>query len=400
MERISTAEIFRNSLASIQRQQVDVQRLQEQIATGERLRRPADDPIGSAQVLRIDSALDATRQHARNADFARGRLEREEGSLQAVGESLQRVRELVVRGANDTQSTANRRTIALEIRQELDAVLTEANATGPEGDYLFAGNRVDVRPFAASGGSIVYNGDDGQRFAEIGPGEQVAVGDSGRDVFLAAPAGNGTFAVDADVANTGSGTIATGSVVDPAAYLPDDYSVEFTAPDTFDVRDGGGNLVAGGVAYTAGEAITAIPGIEFTIDGVPAAGDRFRVASPGSADLFSTLRESAAAMESAAASPADKAQFRTDVDRALTALQGAIDHISDRRAEVGTRLERIERQERTNGDLELSLESRRSRIADADIVAAASELRLQLTSLQAAQQSFARVQDLSLLDFI
>ncbi|GEM_PF-308518 len=409
MERISTAEIFRNGLASIQQQQASTQRLQEQIATGERLSQPSDDPVGVARVLELDSALSANEQQGRNTDFARGRLERTEGALQSVGESLQRVRELVVQGANDSNSQADRATIAQEIRQELDAVFNSANATGPDGEFLFAGSKTQTQPFVRSGGDISYQGDNGQRFVEIGPGEQLAVNDPGRDVFMEAPASQGSFEVDADNGNTGTGTIARGSVTDASAFTPDTYTVEFTSADEFEITDSSGSVIddssgnpVTNVSYNAGDSITKIPGVQFQIDGAPASGDQFTVEARTvqNGDIFSTVRDAAQTMEVGGGDPASDAQFRTDVNRALTELDGAIDANADQRAEIGTRLERLDRQETTNSDVELSLESRRSRIADTDITQAASDLRQQLTSLQAAQQSFARIQEISLFNFI
>ena len=54
------------------------------------------------------------------------------------------------------------------------------------------------QPFTiAAGGSVVYNGDQGQRTLQISDSRFVAINDSGADVFQRIPEGNGTFVLAA-----------------------------------------------------------------------------------------------------------------------------------------------------------------------------------------------------------
>ena len=52
----------------------------------------------------------------------------------------------------------------------------------------------------------------------------------GQSVFMNIPAGNGTFTTAVGAANTGSATIDPGSVVNPAAWVPDTYTITFSSP--------------------------------------------------------------------------------------------------------------------------------------------------------------------------
>lgn len=79
-----------------------------------------------------------------------------------------------------------------------------------------------------------------------------------------------------DLTNTGTGAIDAGTVTDATAYVPDTYTITFTTPTTYEVRDSASVLQASGT-YTAGAAIT-FNGIEVKISGVPANGDTFTVA--------------------------------------------------------------------------------------------------------------------------
>ncbi|MGB5245057.1 MAG: hypothetical protein WBN34_00780, partial [Woeseia sp.] len=64
------------------------------------------------------------------------------------------------------------------------------------------------------------------------------------------------------------------------------------------------------------------------------------------------------------------------------------------------RLQAIESQADTNGALSLTLQSTVSSIEDLDYAEALSNLSLQITTLEAAQQSFIRTQGLSLFDYL
>ena len=82
----------------------------------------------------------------------------------------------------------------------------------------------------------------------------------------------------AGAANTGTGTVGPASAVAPGANLTDPVSVRFTDAKTFDIVDKSGNVLSGGMAYSAGADIS-YNGWKMQISGAPAAGDVFNVAA-------------------------------------------------------------------------------------------------------------------------
>lgn len=81
-------------------------------------------------------------------------------------------------------------------------------------------------------------------------------------------------------------------------------------------------------------------------------------------------------------------------------LDRAMEHLVGFRATTGARLNALESQQTINDSLLLQLEVTRSGIEDLDFAEAASRLSQQSLTLQAAQQAFVRVQDLSLFNFL
>lgn len=78
----------------------------------------------------------------------------------------------------------------------------------------------------------------------------------------------------------------------------------------------------------------------------------------------------------------------------------AMEHMSSFRAQTGARQNAIDGHRVLNDDIVFQGEKTLSQIQDLDYAEAASRLNLQLTGLQAAQQSFARIQNLSLFNFL
>jgi flagellar hook-associated protein 3 FlgL len=401
--RVSTTQIFRNGISAIQNNQLDLTRTQLQLASGKRMLSPADDPTGAVQALQFRSGVEKTQQYQRNSDMLEHRLQLSEGTLAAVGEGLQRVRELALAGNNGTQSNETRRYLAGEIRHILDELLQLANTRDANGEYIYAGHSSLTQAFSlGAGGAVSYNGDDGQRQLQISPVRQVAIGDSGQRVFMDIPDGNGTFAVHDDPANTGGGVIDAGTVVDFAAWVPDDYTISFDEVDGelfYEVTDGGGSTILGPVPFGEGEAIR-FNGVETRILGTPKAGDNFSLRPSQNQDLFTTYRQLAEALEAPVTDDASRARLNNAVNRALVDLDQGLERVLEVRASLGARLQTVDSQRSVNEDVLLQLRTMLSNVEDLDYAEAISRFNLQQVALQAAQQTYVQVQRLSLFNFL
>jgi flagellar hook-associated protein 3 FlgL len=372
---------------------------QEQVSTGLRVNSPSDDPVAAARIAQLDASLSRLDQYQANSVFARNQLGLEEAALtEAIG-NLQRIRDLTLQANNASTSAADRQIIAGEIRQQRNALLALANTTDVDGRHLFGGYRETATPFVADAtGTIVYNGDQGQRTLQIADSRFVAINDSGADVFQRIEEGNGTFVLAAGAANTGTGTLASSSVVDPASWVADTYTVTFLSPTSYEVRDSANAVIATG-AFTPSHTL-AFAGIEFRLDGQPAAGDTFTVAPSGQRDLFSTVDRLAAAIEAPGGSPADRARLNGNIGQRLADLDNALAHLIEKRGEIGARVRALDQQESLNADFAVHLQTTLSSVRDLDYAEALSRLSQELFGLDAAQQAFARAQNLSLFKYI
>jgi flagellar hook-associated protein 3 FlgL len=372
---------------------------QEQVSTGLRVNSPSDDPVAAARIAQLDSSLSRLDQYHANSLFARNQLGLEEEALtEAIG-NLQRIRDLTLQANNASTSAADRQIIAGEIKQQKLALLALANTTDVDGRHLFGGYRETATPFVAdASGAIVYNGDQGQRTLQISDSRFVPINDSGADVFQRIAEGNGTFVLATGVANTGTGTLGSSSVVDATSWVPDAYTVTFLSPTSYEVRDSGNAVIATG-AFTPGHTL-AFAGIEFRLDGQPAAGDTFTVAPSGQRDMFATVDRLVTAIESPGGNPADRARMNSDIGQRLGDLDNALAHLIEKRGEIGARVRALDQQESLNADFAVHLKTTLSSVRDLDYAEALSRLSQELFGLEAAQQAFARTQSLSLFKYI
>jgi len=109
----------------------------------------------------------------------------------------------------------------------------------------------------------------------------------------------------------------------------------------------------------------------------------------GFEDIFTTLENLATDLEANAPNGSSLDQ----IDRAM-------DHLLGFRATAGTRLNALDSQEDINGALLVQLEQTRSTIEDLDYAEAATRLSQESVILQAAQQSFVKVQNLNLFNYL
>lgn len=410
--RISTNQQQLQSVQAMLEQQSRLARTQLQISTGQRILVPSDDPTGAKQMLDLGATIGTTGQYQRTADVAEARLGAEGNALQSTTSLLQRVRELAVQANNDTLSPSDRKAIAVEVRERLSELVGIANSLDANGEFLFGGYRATTKPFSvAPDGSVVYAGDQGQRQLQIGADRRIAVGDSGAAVFQAVRNGNGTFVIDQG-ANTETAIADPGTVLDAATWRanPDQYSITF-------VTNGAGQLAyqvtgatsgavvpappavapADAPAYSSGAAIN-FQGIQVTIAGTPALGDTFTVAPSSNQDIFATVTALANALDAPVLDPAARATQHNHINRALTDLDQALQHIADVNAGVGGRLNALDSQRASNAEELLRTQALLAQVSDLDYAEAITQLNQQQVSLSAAQQAYLRVQGLSLFD--
>jgi len=401
--RISTNTLYDRGVTAMQGQQSKVLHTQQQISTGRRVLTPADDPIAASGALRVQQSMATNAQYRTNRDAAVAQLSLTDEALSRVVNVLQSVRETAVNAGNGALSATDRATLAQALTGQYDELMSIANTVDSDGNYLFAGFQTGVRPFSQSGGGVNFLGDEGVRRVQADATRQIETSLSGAAVFQRIRNGNGMFVTQPAAANTGTGVIAQGTVVNPAALTGRDYRLDFIvagAVTTYNVVDVTlGTTVATAQPYTANGTIT-IAGMQTMVTGSPANGDQFTISPSVNQGLFATLSNLASQLRSANTGPAWTAQFTSALGLSLANVDQALDHIVVARSDVGSRLKEIDNLSGAGESLGIQYEQTLSQLQDVDYAKAITDLTRYQTTLEAAQRSFTRIAGKSLFDYL
>lgn len=393
--RISTSWMQQSAINSILDRQSAMATTQAQLSSGKRILSPSDDPVAAAQVLTLQHVDAANQQYQRNIDSASGRLGLETNALNQVTTILQTARTLALQGNNGTQTAADRNAIAAQLRQLFSQLVQTANGTDGQGDSLFAGNAARTIPFVQGANyNVTYAGDDGQRMVAAAPAMQVATNDPGSNVFMNIPAGNGGFVVQAGAANTGSLVVGASSVTDTGTYTPGNYTVTFTAPGQWQATDAGGAVVGSG-SYN-GDSSISFGGMQIQLQGTPATGDTLAVQSGTSQSMFASLGN----LIDTFANLPPGTQSGNAVNRSIEGMDQSLQRVLDVQARIGARVNTLSQQKTSEGSLDVQYQGSISNLQDLDMASAIGKLNLQQVALQAAQQTYVKVQGMSLFDYL
>ncbi|KTC79837.1 flagellar hook-associated protein FlgL [Legionella cherrii] len=411
--RISTNQIYRNSIDSLLLKQAQVAKLQEQLDENFlKVRYSSDDPIAFAQIELMNQRISFTELLQKNRESADSALSMEESVLNDCTTSLQRLRDIQVQAGNTTLSEEDRKALAIEATIILNELVDYANTKDINGDYMFSGGQTSTLPFSMNAsGQYVYNGDSTQRFQLVGSSFQMAINDPGDGLFMRIPNGNGQFTIkQTGTLNTGTATVNAGSVSNPSAYVPDNYTMSFALNSQ-------GNLVvmvsgaaSGNVIPPSGlpddaplyqEGMTvSFNGMEMVVSGTPAPGDAFLITPSQNESVFATVQDMINNLNQPYSTAAQKAAAATVNNQLLVQLDSALSTILDARANLGARLNQLEHADVANTDLIEQSKITLKRLQEVDPIVAASEFKQELYNLEVAQQSFVMIQGLSVFNFI
>lgn len=148
--------------------------LQRQVATGQRILQPGDDPAAAGRVVAARMERGSVAQFARNADTALEYSKTSYAGLDQLKKLSDRAGELGVLGAGSIGPDAMK-AYAAEVNQLLEQAAALGN-TRHQGDHVFAGSATATTPYAltrdASGrvASVAYAGDAGRISIPLGDG--------------------------------------------------------------------------------------------------------------------------------------------------------------------------------------------------------------------------------------
>jgi flagellar hook-associated protein 3 FlgL len=371
---------------------------QNQIATNLSFTTPSQNPVAAGAVNNYDQALAQSQQYDTNANSAQTRLSVEDAAMSQVQSALQSLRTIALQANSGAMSPEGRTALATQAAQIQESLVSLANTQDGNGEYIFSGYATQTKPFALSATGATYNGDQGQRQVQISPGQSVADGDNGATVFNQIKTGNGIFTATAGAANIGGGVVGASTVTNAAAYDGGAYAINFTAANTYEVRDSSNVLVTSGT-YTDGQSI-AFRGVQVTLTGQPASGDAFQVAASSNQSIFTTVQNLVTALQTGSPTTGSSAKLGNAVNVAINNIDQALNQTSNVRSDIGGRLNSITTQLSASSSQQIQLKSSISSLQSLDYASAVTKLDQQNVTLSAAMQAYTITKGLSLFKFL
>lgn len=400
--RVSTQQFYFQNSQQLSNKQSDVNDQIKYLASGKRVLTAKDDAVSYGTLAGYKDGLANIEKYQRNLNQAENRNSLQEVSFASAEDVMQQLKQLFIQANNGTLSDDSIRSLADLAENNQAQMLDIANTQDESGNYIFSGYQIDVQPFSLQpDDSVIYQGDGGIRELQIAKNVMVDINQAGDDVFEEVPNNIGDFSANYNT-NTSGISVNTAVIASPGAYdsvtNPPDYNFNFTSATDLTVTDGGGSVVFNTSTYTPGQTV-AFNGVEVQISGNPLPGDDFDLTPQEDISIFDTIKDALDWMN-VGVSPADPIQHSVDYDVILGQIDEALNHITGRRAEAGVRLKLIENQTSNHLDAELYLSSGRSNIEDLDFAKAVATFEQSQVSLQAAQQSFVQIKNLSLFNYL
>ncbi|WNC89905.1 flagellar hook-associated protein FlgL [Paraburkholderia sp. FT54] len=407
--RISSTQYFNMNVATMSDQQAQLSQLYAEISSGVSLSTPSDNPLGAAQAVQLSSTATALSQYTSNQGTALASLQQEDSTLGSVNSVLQTIHTLVLRAGDGSLNNNDRGSIATQLQSLRSQLMTLANSTDPQGNYLFAGYQSSAQPYTTnSAGVVTYSGDTGTPVVQITDSHTVQTGDNGLAIF-GSVASIGTSSVPAAAnGNGGTGVISTVSLNNPTDPTnADTYTINFSSATTYTVsqKDPATGVVTttGPQAFTAGSSIPlGNGGQSVSISGAPNANDSFTVtpATQGSMDVFANLSQLITTLQTPVSGAASTASFQSALTTSMTQLENTMNNVVTAQAAVGGREQEVQALQTVTQTNTLQNTSNLADLTQTDMVKVIGQYTMTQNALQAAQQAFAKIQNISLFQYL
>lgn len=402
--RLSSAQIFNQSITSVLQKQTATSKILEQLSSGKKVNTAGDDPVAALGIDNLNQRNALVDQFMKNIDYATNRLAVTESKLGSAENLASSIREQVMRAVNGTLADSERQMIADEMKGSLEELLSIANSKDESGNYMFSGYSTDKEPFAFDNSTppkIVYSGDSGIRNSLVQSGVALGTNVPGDTAFMKAPNGLGDYSVNYLASQQGEFSVKTAKIADPATYLADTYTFNFSdngsGGTNLQVLDSANNPVANIANFDAATPVS-FNGIEVNISGKPSAGDSFTMEPQSEVSIFDTISRAIALIEDP--NSANTPQGRSQLAQILNNIDSGVNQISSARSVAGNNLKAVESYKDTHIEEQVLNTSALSLLEDLDYASAITEFAKQQLALNAVSSVFSKVGSVSLFDYI
>ena len=426
--KVSTKLFNQQQLKNFSSLNEEIQKTQNKISTGKNILLASDDPTGSVQLSGLQVILGRINQYNKNIESSNERLTLLDKNLENINTIMVRAQELIIQASSDVLGPSDRESLALEIDEMKQEILSIANAQDSNGSFLFSGYKTSTLPFVKDNDGLVnYNGDRGVSSLSISESNVMQTTLDGGSVFENVIDNNQmSFSlfelledVSASIRTAAAGVNGVKSIAQAELSIynqnPGEWSFDLTG------SDGTQNIKVEIVGDNPTEIVDKI-NLYVVNTGVTAS-----LKSDGKTILLSDSKNGPLEIKNLSVFGVDRAEKtpksyievstkdaignflaknQTLYDdnqrpaKQLDKIVNAQSHISNNRGIVGARVNSLQRQSELLIERQNAVEKDVSDLSDADLSNLVTNLQSMMTSMQASQQAFVKVSQLNLFDYI
>jgi flagellar hook-associated protein 3 FlgL len=173
--RIATSQYQSTMNQSLQLNQERMTHLTSQMASGQRLMLPSDDPVDTVRLSRLQREESAIGQYRGNIAAVTDRLTKSEGYLGNMVNDMMSGRDLLVWASDGSNTSADLQSMITPLQSLRDSLFYSANTIDQEGRYVFSGTltntaAISYDPTAAAGARYTFTGNTNDQMVVVGNG--------------------------------------------------------------------------------------------------------------------------------------------------------------------------------------------------------------------------------------
>lgn len=185
--RITNSMTYHDFLTNLQTNTAATQKSLDQLSSLKEVNHASDNPLLASKILDLTNAISQSKTYGQTIKDGQDWTNTQDSALDAVGNSMLRIRSLIQSSANGTMGTEELQANKAEIGQEIRSIVDSLN-TNYDGRYIFAGQSTTTKPFSVEekDGEITgisYQGSKENLSREIASGVTVDLPTNGQAVL-------------------------------------------------------------------------------------------------------------------------------------------------------------------------------------------------------------------------
>lgn len=177
--RVTNSMMSKSFLRDTNRNLNNLNRLNQQLTSGKEISKPSDNPFKAARSMQLHADIQANKQYNENIKDTINWLDTTDTALEQLGNTVQRVRELMVSSGNAAYGSDEKTAIKDEINEKMNEMAQILN-TSFDGKYIFGGTKTSSKPVGVKDDEYGNR----QMYFQGKDGEELFSGDASSDAQL------------------------------------------------------------------------------------------------------------------------------------------------------------------------------------------------------------------------